>query len=71
MKHSKIYQISAKNETNTKKIHYINADNESQAIEKGKLVFNYIETAYNVTESHFNPEEKENLPDYVLIASEL
>jgi hypothetical protein len=70
MTHSKIYQVSEKGSADTKKIHYINADNKKQALEVAKGIWSYVNNARDVTESHFSEEEKENLPEYVIIAKD-
>lgn len=70
MTHSKIYQVSEKGTTDTKKIHYVNADNKKQALEVAKGIWNYVNNAEDVTDSHFSEEEKATLPDYVIVAKE-
>jgi hypothetical protein len=70
MIHSKVFQVSEKGTTDTKKIHYINADSETQALQVSKNIWPYIDNVEDVTESHFTEEEKANLPEYVIIAKE-
>lgn len=70
MTHSKIYQVSEKGTSDTKKIHYVNADNKKQALEVAKQVWQYVNEAADVTESHFSKEEKLNLPYYVIVAKD-
>lgn len=70
MTHSKIYQVSEKGTTDTKKIHYVNADSQYQALESAKEIWSYVNHAEDVTDSHFSGEEKANLPEYVIVAKE-
>jgi hypothetical protein len=70
MTHSKIFQVSEKGTTDTKKIHYVNADNAVQALEVAKKMWPYVNDAKDVTEIHFTQAERDNLPDYVVVAKE-
>ena len=70
MTHYKIFQVSEKGTTDTKKIHYVNANSKKQALEVAKEIWNYVNNAEDVTESHFNEEEKANLRKYVIIEKE-
>ena len=70
MTHSKIFQVSEKGTPDISKIHYINADSQEQALEVEKKIWNYVNNAEDVTESFFSKEEKDTLPDYVIVAKE-
>jgi hypothetical protein len=70
MTHLKIYQVSKKGTTDIKKTHYVNADSKTQALKVSKQLSFIVNKAEDVTNSHFSVEERENLPAYVIIASE-
>lgn len=70
MQHTKIYQVSAKGTTDAKKIHYVNGDSKKQALAIAKDIWNYVDNAEDVTDSHFSEAEKANLPEYVIIAKD-
>lgn len=68
MKHSKIFLVSEKGTTDTKKIHYVSADSKKEALAIAQDIWWYIDNAEDVTNTHFSDEEKNNLPNYVIIA---
>jgi hypothetical protein len=69
MQHSKIYLVSLKGTTDTKKIHYVNSNSKTEALKAAKKIWTYVNHAEDVTESHFSEDEKQNLPNYVIVAN--
>lgn len=70
MIHKKIYQVSKKGETNSRNIHYVNADNATQAVSVARQIWSNVSVAHDVSDKWTDTLKSGNLPDYVIKASD-